>query len=194
MSAFYADEKLNDGIPPQIDRKHDDFGTVVDKIVDDNCCIKDVGPSADSNSSNEAKMIDSIAKATLMMPSEMELENHERMEMTGDAHLNPEVNSMMSKSSSEMTPEVVPEVANTDESDECFIMIDRVRSATIKVSIRVNEQSESAVLDTGAEVTVLNSNIYYNIPQQHRPSLKPAKRNLVVAEAGKKMATHGLRL
>jgi hypothetical protein len=139
-------------------------------------------------------MIDSIAKATLMMPSEMELENRERMEMTGDAHLNPEVNSMMSKSSSEMTPEVVPEVANTDESDECFIMIDRVRSATIKVSIRVNEQSESAVLDTGAEVTVLNSNIYYNIPQQHRPSLKPAKRNLVVAEAGKKMATHGLRL
>ena len=194
MSAFYADEKLNDGIPPQIDRKHDDFGTVVDKIVDDNCCIKDLGPSADSNSSNEAKMIDSIAKATLMMPSEMELENRERMEMTGDAHLNPEVNSMMSKSSSEMTPEVVPEVANTDESDECFIMIDRVRSATIKVSIRVNEQSESAVLDTGAEVTVLNSNIYYNIPQQHRPSLKPAKRNLVVAEAGKKMATHGLRL
>jgi hypothetical protein len=194
VSAFYADEKLNDGIPPQIDRKHDDFGTVVDKIVDDNCCIKDLGPSADSNSSNEAKMIDSIAKATLMMPSEMELENRERMEMTGDAHLNPEVNSMMSKSSSEMTPEVVPEVANTDESDECFIMIDRVRSATIKVSIRVNEQSESAVLDTGAEVTVLNSNIYYNIPQQHRPSLKPAKRNLVVAEAGKKMATHGLRL
>ena len=134
-------------------------------------------------------MIDSIAKATLMMASEMELENHERMEMTGDAHLNPEVNSMMSKSSSEMTPEVVP-----DESDECFIMIDRARSATIKVSIRVNEQSESAVLDTGAEVTVLNSNVYYNIPQQHRPSLKPEKRNLVVAEAGKKMATHGLRL
>lgn len=71
MSAFYADEKLNDGIPTQIDRKHDDFGTVVDKIVN-NCCIKDLGPSADSNSSNEAKMIDSIAKATLMMASEME--------------------------------------------------------------------------------------------------------------------------
>ena len=50
----------------------------------------------------------------------------------------------------------------------------------------------SAVLDTGAKVTVLNSNIYYSIPQQHRPSLKPAKRNLVVAEAGMKMATHGM--
>ena len=110
MSAFNADEKLNDGIPPQIDRKHD-FGTVVDKCIDDNCCIKDLGPSADSNSSNEAKMIDSIAKATLMMASEMELENHERMEVTGGAHLNPEVNS---KSSPEMTSEVVPEADNTD--------------------------------------------------------------------------------
>ena len=47
-------------------------------------------------------MIDSIAKATLMMASEMELENRERMEVTGDAHLNPEVNSMMSKSSPEI--------------------------------------------------------------------------------------------
>jgi hypothetical protein len=56
VSAFHADEKLNDGILPQIDRKHDDFGTVVDKIIDDNCCIKDLGPSADSNSSNEAKL------------------------------------------------------------------------------------------------------------------------------------------
>lgn len=87
--------------------------------------------------------------------------------MTRDAHLNPEVNSMMSKSSPEMTHEVVPEAANTDESDECFIVIDRVRSATIKVPIRVNEQSVSAVLDTGAEVTVLNSKIYYSIPQHH---------------------------
>ena len=50
----------------------------------------------------------------------------------------------------------------------------------------------SAVLDTGAKVTVLNSNIYYSIPQQHRPSLKPTKRKLVVAEAGMKMATHGM--
>jgi hypothetical protein len=57
-------------------------------------------------------------KATLMMASEMELENHERMKVTGDAHLNPEVNSMMSKSSPEMTSEVVPEAANTDKSDE----------------------------------------------------------------------------
>jgi hypothetical protein len=56
-------------------------------------------------------MIDSIAKATLMMASEMELENHERMEVTGGAHLNPEVNS---KSSPEMTSEVVPEADNTD--------------------------------------------------------------------------------
>ena len=47
-------------------------------------------------------MIDSIAKATLMMASEMELENRERMEVTGDAHLNPEVKSMMSKSSPEI--------------------------------------------------------------------------------------------
>jgi hypothetical protein len=45
-------------------------------------------------------------------------------------------------------------VMDTDKSDECFIVIDRVRSATIKVPIRVNEQSVSDVLDTGAEVTL----------------------------------------
>jgi hypothetical protein len=52
---------------------------------------------ADSNSSNETKMIDSIAKATLMMASEMELENHERMKVTGDAHLSldPTLNNLV---------------------------------------------------------------------------------------------------
>lgn len=42
-------------------------------------------------------------------------------------------------------------------------------------------------MDAGAEVTVMSDTMFYTIPEQKRPILREAKRNLVVAEAGKKM-------
>ena len=80
----------------------------------------------------------------------------------------------------------------SDQMKDSDIHIDRVRSATIKVPIHVNGQLTKAVLDTGAEVTVLNSHLYFGIPEKVRPILKKATRNLVVAEAGKYMETHGI--
>ena len=72
------------------------------------------------------------------------------------------------------------------------IVIDRVRSVTLKVPICIEDQKVSAVVDTGAEVTVMSENLFFRIPEERRPKLQEAKRNLVVAEAGKRMKTLGV--
>ena len=48
-----------------------------------------------------------------------------------------------------------------------------------------------AIVDTGAEVTVLSERLYNLFPKDKRPKLTEAKRGLVVAEAGKEMTTCG---
>ena len=72
------------------------------------------------------------------------------------------------------------------------INIDRVKAATMKVPLVISELNTKAVIDTGAEVTVLSEAFYFNIPENRRPKLKAATRNLVVAEAGKQMSTTGI--
>lgn len=80
-----------------------------------------------------------------------------------------------------------------DHDTSSNIQVDRVRSATFKVPICVNGRMTKAVLDNGAEVTVLESHLYFGLSEDKRPKfLKKASRNLVVAEAGKKMHTHGV--
>jgi len=78
------------------------------------------------------------------------------------------------------------------EMTEGSIVIDRVTAASITVPVVVNKVETKAVIDTGAEVTVLNEKLYYKIPDGVRPELKTATRNLVVAEAGKHMTTKGV--
>lgn len=72
------------------------------------------------------------------------------------------------------------------------IQVDRVRSATITVSLCVNGKMTKAVLDTGAELAVLESRLYFGLSADKRPKLEKATRNVVVAEAGTKMDTHGV--
>ena len=76
----------------------------------------------------------------------------------------------------------------TEES----IVIDRVTAATIKVPLVIGGIHSKAVIDTGAEVTVMSEALYTMIPENRRPELKKATRNLVVAEAGKQMSTRGI--
>lgn len=78
------------------------------------------------------------------------------------------------------------------DAEDVSIIIDRVRAASIKVPLVVNGIESKAVIDTGAEVTVLNETLYSQIPESKRPKLKKATRKLVVAEAGKQMATRGI--
>lgn len=72
------------------------------------------------------------------------------------------------------------------------IAIDRVRAVTLKVPVEINSQVVNAVVDTGAEVTVMSESVYDRIPEGDRPRLYQAKRNLIVAEAGRKRKTSGV--
>ena len=80
------------------------------------------------------------------------------------------------------------------ELEQCGdnIVIDRVRAVTIKVPIEINGLRRNAVIDTGAEVTVLKTELFYSIPENKRPKLQKPSRNLVVAEQGRKMDTSGI--
>ena len=77
------------------------------------------------------------------------------------------------------------------EEDE-YLYVNRLRVKTIKVPISVSGISGFAVVDTGAEATVLNNSIYEQIPGEVRPPLSQAKKKLVVAEAGKEMSVYGM--
>ena len=78
-------------------------------------------------------------------------------------------------------------------SEDVFqIIIDRVRAVTIRALLSIEGIFTKAIVDTGAEVTVLSERLYNMIPEDKRPKLKEAKRGLVVAEAGREMGTCGV--
>ena len=77
------------------------------------------------------------------------------------------------------------------EEDE-YLYVNRLRVKTIKVPISVSGISGFAIVDTGAEATVLNNSIYEQIPEKVRPPLSQAKKKLVVAEVGKEMSVCGM--
>ncbi|CAC5407836.1 unnamed protein product [Mytilus coruscus] len=80
----------------------------------------------------------------------------------------------------------------SEEDTECEVVIDRVSAVTIKAPLSIGGQPVKAVIDTGAEVTVINESLLDRFSEETRPTLEKAKRSLVVAEAGKKMKTQGV--
>ena len=79
------------------------------------------------------------------------------------------------------------------ENVDCLhINISQVKTKTVKVPIKIGGVNCSAVVDTGAEVSVLNKEIYEKIPEDSRPQPEKPKRRLVVAEAGKEMTVCGM--
>ena len=79
----------------------------------------------------------------------------------------------------------------TSEEDE-YLYINRMKVKTVRVPVSIGGISCFAVVDTGAEATILNINIYEQIPEEVRPPLSQAKKKLVVAEAGKEMSVCGM--
>ncbi|VDH94401.1 Hypothetical predicted protein [Mytilus galloprovincialis] len=71
---------------------------------------------------------------------------------------------------------------SSDDSvdEENSVCIDRVESAVIQTYVRIDDYELKAVIDTGAEVTVLSE------------KLKTATRGLLVAEEGEKMSATGI--
>jgi len=84
----------------------------------------------------------------------------------------------------------ISEDADQDHSGD--VVINRVRSVTVKVPIGIQGQLVKAVVDTGAEVTVMSHRVYESIPAERRPALKATGRCLVNAEDGKRMKTQGI--
>ncbi|VDI77229.1 Hypothetical predicted protein, partial [Mytilus galloprovincialis] len=71
-------------------------------------------------------------------------------------------------------------------------IVDRVTAASIAVPVVINKIAKNAVIDTGAEVTVLSEKLYDQIHESKRPKLRRAARNWEVAEAGKSLTTGGI--
>ena len=71
------------------------------------------------------------------------------------------------------------------------IVVDRVRAVTIRTLLSIQGILTKAIVDTGAEVTILSESLYNLFPKEKRPKLQKAKRGLIVAEAGKEMNTCG---
>ena len=91
-------------------------------------------------------------------------------------------------------------IVNQELSNECalenneyvHLNIGQVKTKTVKVPVKTGGVSCSAVVDTGAEVSVLNKEIYEKIPEDSRPILEKPRKRLVVAEAGKEMTVCGM--
>lgn len=118
---------------------------------------KDSCPSTDMVEQKMVEERSKLGQCPPVLPSTLLVERYtadERFDLEQGPHVS--------------TP-VVETKSETDEDRDQLkdydIQIDRVRSATIKVPIHVNGRLTKAVLDTGAEVTVLNSHLYFGIPQ-----------------------------
>ena len=84
------------------------------------------------------------------------------------------------------TTKIVPH-----ENDE-IVVVDRVHAVSISAPLSVAQLGAHAVIDTGAEVTVMSENYFNKLSSKNRPKLRPADRGLVVAEAGRKMTHAGI--
>ncbi|VDI33787.1 2'-phosphotransferase [Mytilus galloprovincialis] len=103
------------------------------------------------------------------------------------------------KKTSALTSGILPEkhFEDNESSDDSVdggisLCINRVESAVIQTSVRINDYELKAVIDTGAEVTVLSEKVYRNLAKEHHLELKTATRGLLVAEEGKKMSATGI--
>ncbi len=62
----------------------------------------------------------------------------------------------------------------------------------MRAPIKIDMQDFQGVVDTGAEVTVINKNIFDQLPEKDRPVIKLTDRALVVAEKDRKLGSHGM--
>ena len=85
-----------------------------------------------------------------------------------------------------------PEEQIIQSESDLQIIVDRVRAVTIKALLTVQGIQAKAIVDTGAEVTVLSERLYNIFPDNMKPKLQKAKRGLVVAEVGREMKTCGV--
>ena len=72
------------------------------------------------------------------------------------------------------------------------VVLNRTQAVSIKAPLTLGEMHTAAVIDTGAEVTVISDKYFNKIPVENRPKARPASRRLVVAEQGRKLSSQGI--
>ena len=120
-------------------------------------------------------------------------ENHHE-ELEQSQHIETENNPPKSPETDQPSPELDSSTHTTEESENSntTIIVDRVRAKTIKLQVKMNDIDCDAVIDTGAEVTVINEKLFKRIPSNMRPKIRKAEKKLVVAEANKDMTVCGV--
>ena len=86
----------------------------------------------------------------------------------------------------------LPEHANKPLSYSSHVFVQNVRAVSIKAPIQISGRPISAIIDTGAEVTVLSHKVFEQIPSTDKPEIRKTGRSLVVAEDGKQMDSPGV--
>ena len=81
------------------------------------------------------------------------------------------------------------ELPTHDEEGEAEVLLNRVSAATLQVPMFIHGTEVHAVVDTGAEVTVLSQQFFKKL--KDTPALRKSRRKLVVAEAGRAMKSCG---
>ena len=74
------------------------------------------------------------------------------------------------------------------------VIVRRARAVSMRAPITVCDQQINAIVDSGAEVTVMSKELYYRLPKEHRPELTKAEKGLVVAEEDRIMPTDGVAM
>ena len=102
---------------------------------------------------------------------------------------NSEVEVEISKSTDNGMPKSTQAIEPTVEF---HVNVDRVSAVTMIVPMLIQGKKLKAVVDTGAEVTILSERVYNSLPDKCKLPLEQAKTKLVVAEADKSMRTEGV--
>ena len=112
---------------------------------------------------------------------------------SGETRLSKKIpENLIANQDKETVKNSVSTIKETIFEEEEYLYINRMKVKTVRVPISISGISCFAVVDTGAEATILNINIYEQIPEEVRPPLSQAKKKLVVAEAGKEMSVCGM--
>jgi hypothetical protein len=67
-----------------------------------------------------------------------------------------------------------------------------IRAVTVKVPMKIADQDILAVVDTGAEVTVMKGSLFQSLPNNIQSRIHESKCKLVVAEQGHHMEVQGV--
>ena len=73
-----------------------------------------------------------------------------------------------------------------------FLCIRSVRAVSMRVPVNIHNNTLNAVIDCGAEVTILNPDVLKLLPEDCRPSICPTATKLTVAEEDRLMPTSGI--